>query len=280
MYKVNVGNRHSLVFPVMCNAHLLLDYSRNVPNTLTGSRTDDVTIGIWDIETSFTIETILTPYDCAGNSGASITTSEKTLPYNTNTNSQSRKFLDTANRPTYSMCIFYSDTAQLYLVNTSSTTTKPAEYKLQFVVTADGGSGDATSTLNSPAIIKGVSSYPTNSEALYLITPYHIAASFNAATGSMDIIVNNILVASSVHSSKSSRTLDFKMANTDCYIGSIPPTGTWSNDGEASYRKQFMGELHELCITEGHQTEFAGIHTLVPNYENLKLYLRFEETDL
>ena len=118
MYQVNVGNRHSLVFPVMCNAHLLLDYSRNVPNTLTSSRLDDSTIGIWDIDTSFTIETILTPYDCNGNSSATITTTEKTVPYNTNTSSQSRKFIDTGGRGTYSMCIFYSTNVQLYLVNT------------------------------------------------------------------------------------------------------------------------------------------------------------------
>lgn len=280
MYQVNVGNRHSLVFPVMCNAHLLLDYSRNVANTLTSSRDDDATIGIWDMNTSFTLETILTPYDCNGNSSATITTTEKTMPYNTNTSSQSRKSIDTGSRGTYSMCIFYSDNTQLYLVNTNSTYTKAAEYKLQFVVTADGGSGNVTTTLNSPAIIGGSTSYPTNTEALYLLTPYHIAASFDSATGSMDIIVNNNLVASSVHSAKASKTLNFSMANTDCYIGSIPPTGTWNDDGEASYRKQFMGELHELCITEGHQTVFAGIHTLVPNYENLKLYLRFEEVDL
>ena len=277
MFQVSTGNRNSLVFPVMCNAHVLLDYSKNIPNTLTSATTDDSTIGIWDLNSSFTIETILTPYDCNGNSSASIKTSMKTLPYNTDGNTQSRKFLDVSGRLTYSMCIFYSDNVQLYLVNTASgLANKPAEYKLQFVVTASSG----TTTLNSSAIIKGKSSYPTNSEALYLITPYHIAASFNTATGSMDIIVNNTIVASVVHGSKSTTTMDFSMNNTDCYIGSIVPTGTFSTDGEASNRKQFMGELHELCITEGYQTQFAGIHTLVPNYEDLILYLRFEEIDL
>ena len=107
-----------------------------------------------------------------------------------------------------------------------------------------------------------------------------MAASFNSATGGMDIIVNNVLIATGVHGAKSTKTLNFSMANTDCYIGSIAPTGTFSTDGEAASRKQFMGELHELCITEGHKTGFAGIHTLVPNYEHLKLYLRFEEIDL
>ena len=276
MYQTFIGDRNSLVFPVMCNGHLLLDYSKNTPNAFESARTDDSTYGLWDLDTSFTIETILTPYDCSGNSSSSVTTSSKTLPYAAGTSTQSRRFLDTGNRLTYSMCIFYNTNAQLYLVNTaSSLANKPAEYKLQFVVTTASG----TSTLNSATVIKGVTSYNTNLEALYLITPYHIAASFNVATGSMDIIVNGISIASQVHTSKSTASMDFNIDNTDCYIGSTPPTGTFSTDGEASNRKQFMGELHELCITKGYNTDFSDIHTLIPTYENLLLYLRFEEID-
>jgi len=270
MYQAFLTNRNSLVFPVLCDGHLKIPYRDNIPNTATSSNTDDSTYGLWALNTSFTIEAIVTPYDCMGYSTSSVKTSTKTLPYSTDSGTESHTFLDDYYRGTYSMCIFYSDTAQLYLVNTSSTTTKPAEYKIQFVVTAGGGA----STLNSSAVITGVTGYNTLHEALYLISPYHIAASFNATTGSMDIIVNNVIIASQVHSSKSSTNMSFDMSNTDCYIGTNNDT-----TAIASTRKQFMGELHELCITKGYKDSFSDIHTLVPAYENLLLYLRFEEVD-
>ena len=196
----------------MCNGHLLLDYSKNIPNTGTSSNSDDSTYGLWNLDGSFTIETILTAYDCNGNSSSNIETSYKTLPYNAGANTQSIRFLDLSPRLTYSMCIFYSTNIQLYLENTASgLANKPAEYKIKFVVTTNEG----TSTLYSPAILKGNTSYNTNLNALYLITPYHIAVSFNVATGSMDIIVNGVVIASQRHTSKSSASMTFNMDNTE-----------------------------------------------------------------
>ena len=260
------------MFPVICNGHLLLDYDKNIPDGGTGITSDDATYGIWDLEGSFTLEAIVTAYDCNGNSSSTIKNSTKTLPNQTSANSQSRRFLDIDNRLTHSMCIFYSTNMQLYLVNTASSySNTPAEYKIQFVVTASGG----TSTLNSPAVIKGTTGYNTNPEALYLLTPYHIAVSFSSSTGSMDIIVNGVIIASMLHAGKGVTNMAFSMDNTDCYIGTIN-----SSSGEAATRKQFMGELHELCLTKGYQTDFSDIHTLIPFYETLLLYLRFEEVDI
>jgi len=33
-------------------------------------------------------------------------------------------------------------------------------------------------------------------------------------------------------------------------------------------------------LTKGYQTDFSDIHTLIPFYETLLLYLRFEEVDI
>ena len=51
--------------------------------------------------------------------------------------------------------------------------------------------------------------------------------------------------------------------------------------GDSPWRRatQFMGEFHELCITEGYKDNFASIDTLLPNYRNTLLYFRFEEAN-
>jgi len=61
MYEVLAGKQRSLVFPVMCNAHVKLDYSDNIPYT-----SDEVGYGIWAHSGSFTFESVITPYEING----------------------------------------------------------------------------------------------------------------------------------------------------------------------------------------------------------------------
>ena len=62
MYNIAVGEKRSLVFPVMCNAHVKLPYSGNIPDTDSNSVTsDDIAYGLWAHEGSFTFESIITP---------------------------------------------------------------------------------------------------------------------------------------------------------------------------------------------------------------------------
>ena len=68
--------------------------------------------------------------------------------------------------------------------------------------------------------------------------------------------------------------VDFKFSESNCYLG--------SNGNDTLYTRrpsQFMGEFHELCITEGYKDNFASIDTLLPNYRNTLLYFRFEEAN-
>ena len=58
MYDTLIGKQRGLVFPVMCNGHVRIDYSDNVPSTL-----DNQAYGIFAHTGSFTFEAILTPYD-------------------------------------------------------------------------------------------------------------------------------------------------------------------------------------------------------------------------
>jgi len=275
MYQTYIGERNSLVFPVMCDGHVLIDYDKNIPDIGDdASVTNDNVYGLWGLEGSFTIEAIVTPYDVNGNSSSTIKTSIKTMPNQSSTNSQSEKYLSLADRVGHSMCIFYSENAQLYLVNTVGSgnyANRPAEYKLQFTVTASG----TADTLDSSAVIKGEKSYNTNPEALYLIAPFHIAATFSVSDGVMSLYLNDSLVASDIHSAKSTANTTFSMAKTDCYIGT-----NGSTSGEAVTRKQFMGEIHEFAISLNAKSDFSFTHTLLPNFRNTLLYLRFEEVDL
>ena len=61
MYKILTGKQRGLVFPVMCNGHIKIDYSENVPDS-----TYDLGYGVFSHVGSFTIEAIITPFDING----------------------------------------------------------------------------------------------------------------------------------------------------------------------------------------------------------------------
>ena len=108
-------------------------------------------------------------------------------------------------------------------------------------------------------------------EALYLLSPFHITASYDVVTGNMAIYLNGSLVKSEIHSNSSG---DFHIAAEDTFIGIS------SDSVLARTRKQFMGELHELAFTSGIVETFNTLDTLIPNYRQTLLYYRFEEVDL
>tara|TARA_R110000824_G_scaffold152721_1_gene324024 strand:- start:167 stop:1372 length:1206 start_codon:yes stop_codon:yes gene_type:complete len=114
-------------------------------------------------------------------------------------------------------------------------------------------------------------------EALYLVTPFHIGASFDAKSGKMIVFINNVKIAEQGHSS--TPITDFLFTRDNSYIGA-KITGTLSTDNVATNRKQFMGEIHEFAITDSFTQEFNNTSTLLPTYRNLLLYYRFEEIDL
>jgi hypothetical protein len=64
---------------------------------------------------------------------------------------------------------------------------------------------------------------------------------------------------------------DFEFDATDCYLGS-----NGNEDLGTRRASQFMGEIHELCITKEYKDNFQVLDTLVPNYRNVLLYFRFE----
>ena len=179
MYEVLTGKQRSLVFPIMCNAFVKLDYSDNIPDTNSNSDTsDDVAYGFWGHEGSFSFEAIITPYEINGNSthqthvdhaatalgvGQTRNDSKKIMAgllqetydladsaANDETEMQNEKYLTIANRITHEMMIFNNDNFKVSLVNsTSHTQNNPARYKIKIQLTI----GSTTQTVISDEVI-------------------------------------------------------------------------------------------------------------------------------
>ena len=147
--------------------------------------------------------------------------------------------------------------------------------------------GDATFTVDTghSLVNDDVLYIEAYKEALYLVTPYHIAASYDVISGNMNIYLNGKVIATKKHTNFGE---DFEIAAEDCFIGAdnnaganafSETSGTEAAD-KAEERRQFMGEIHEFAITKGIPDSFMNIDTLIPNYRQTLLYFRFEEVDL
>jgi len=201
-YQTLIGEKQSLVFPVMGYSYLTIDYDREIADTITTA--DDTPYSIFGYTDSFTISTIITPYDVNGykylfrgidnpTGKNGITNSKKTMPHNqfktisyingdggstdtSNAHHQSYSYF-TDNHKTHEMMIFYNTNVQLSLVNdTSIEHNQPAEYKIRFTVVADGVSNSLTSDVlikansksigNSGSINCGISSITSSKSSI------------------------------------------------------------------------------------------------------------------
>jgi hypothetical protein len=160
MYQVLAGKKRSLVFPVMCNGFVKLDYSDNVVDTNSdGDTSNDIAYGIFDHQGSFTFEAIVTPYDINGygrqshnGSIPSFTLSKKIMPSNSHQSTpseyQSELYLPvTGGRLTHEMRIFSNDKFSVSLLNaTSFNENQPAEYKIKVSMNIGGSTQTFTTT--------------------------------------------------------------------------------------------------------------------------------------
>lgn len=145
MYDTLIGKQRGLVFPVMCNGHVRIDYSDNVPST-----SDNQAYGIFSHEGSFTFEAILTPYDINGfgqysaTARPNVTATEKVMPSAifsdaASADPQSNEYMPIANRLVHEMNLFSSTNLTISLVNsTLHNENQPAEYKIKTVIKLGG----------------------------------------------------------------------------------------------------------------------------------------------
>ena len=151
----HVGESRALVFPVMCDGYLQLDYSENSNSNYKHN--------LWGHKNEpFTFEAIVTPYDVNGvghrTSGQGRLDSTKTPPSpnlslddhaDSTSNYQSVAYFGSG-RNTHKMMLFHNPYFQIYLENTTTTNfNQPAEYKLVCKLV----SGTKTHTVESDAVI-------------------------------------------------------------------------------------------------------------------------------
>ena len=156
-YSIFTGKQRSLVFPIMCNGFLTLDYTDNIASIGTA-----IPYGLWDLDDNFTFECVLTPYEINGygtyrtagsitnpsnitkttiGSGDSFNTSSKKImpglsqaifTATEQNNFESELYLPRASRITHEMRIFHSTNFQVSLVNeTLHNENNPARYKIK-----------------------------------------------------------------------------------------------------------------------------------------------------
>lgn len=172
MYNILVGKQRSLVFPVMCNAHVTIPYAENVADTNSNSiRSDDVGYGLWSHEGRFTFEAIVTPYDVNGYGTQSdatkktVANSKKIMPALSKTEYTAQQssdtylsdlYLERDDRIDHEMRIFHSDNFKLSLINdTKHNENEPANYKIKASLTLAGSTENFTSSYAiSPATSK------------------------------------------------------------------------------------------------------------------------------
>ncbi len=148
MYDVLTGKQRALVFPVMCNADVKIDYSDNVPDSA-----DDVGYGIWSHGGDFTFEAIVTPYDINGAAiaslrGRTLSNTKKIMPHAASS-SQSNRYLPIANALTHEMRIFSSTNFYISLKNATTTNAnQPAEYKILVGIKLSSGAVQEFTTDN------------------------------------------------------------------------------------------------------------------------------------
>lgn len=121
---------------------------------------------------------------------------------------------------------------------------------------------------------------PVERDAAYINQQFHVGCVYNSATKAINLFLNGTKltlfnVAGEV-SNVATGTGTFSFGNSDIYIGA---TGDAIGAGSSTTNKQFMGILHELSIVNTPRNNFS-IKSLLPNYEDTLLYLRFEEIDI
>ena len=154
----HVGDTRALIFPVMCDGHLKIEYDDYNTNT---SKDE-----LWDYGGPFSIEAILTPYDVNGvgnrTTGKGRLDSTKTPPSpNLSLDDQTDATSDFesvsyfgAGRSTHKMMIFCNDYLKFYLQNTTSSNfNQPAEYKMVVELTDSIGTPIAHTVASEPVFV-------------------------------------------------------------------------------------------------------------------------------
>jgi hypothetical protein len=108
----------------------------------------------------------------------------------------------------------------------------------------------------------------------YVENSFHIACTYDETAKNLNIYLNGLLVKTGTHAQSGT----FSFEDEDLFIGATGGGATGVDS--AATNKQFMGEMHEMCLTSVIRRRFPSINSLHPNYNDTLFYFRFEEVDL
>tara|TARA_R110000765_G_scaffold29910_1_gene71144 strand:+ start:106 stop:1209 length:1104 start_codon:yes stop_codon:yes gene_type:complete len=232
MYDVLTGKQRALVFPVMCNADVKIDYSDNVPDSA-----DDVGYGIWSHSGDFTFEAIVTPYDINGVALASLrgrteSNTKKIMPHAAS-GSQSNIYLPIADAITHEMRIFSSTNFYISLKNATATNAnQPSEYKILVGIKLSSGAVQEFITDNAVIIPTKDRAWAYSTSSLSGFNQegrieYEIAATLNSAFSSGGSVLNCIAVDANTISDD--EPLFIRSGYDFTAIGTVSTTNTSAN---------------------------------------------------
>jgi len=293
------GDTKALVFPVMCDGYIKLDYSGG--DTSKNEEETELALrgGFWGHQGNFSIEAVITPYDVNGYGTNSvdgvdvgIVASEKTPPSlnadvtttATKNKYQSFKYFgEIYTRRFQKMMIFHNSNFSFYLENnivgSSNSNTfninQPAEYRLVVKVNNTLVMSENVITANDTlygyydefGLYEGTTTSQTLSGGSYVSQPKEALyleglykVGCSYANGAVRLYINGNMVKEQI------TTGTFNFAPSDSFIGQ---NGTNTNT-------QFAGELYEICMykrTDPTETN----NTLTPGYNDILFYYRFGE---
>ena len=114
----------------------------------------------------------------------------------------------------------------------------------------------------------------TYADPTYINNSFHIACTYAENPKELKIYLNGLLVKTATHGQSGT----FSFEDEDLFIGATGGGATGALSTIAN--KQFMGEMHEMCLTSVIRRRFPSITNLLPNYNDTLFYFRFEEVDL
>jgi hypothetical protein len=290
MYRLLTGKQRSLVFPVMCNAFVRIDYSDNIPRGEDGiyENSDDQTYGLWNHKDSFTIETTLTPYDINGPGGIttipSVTASEKMMDGISRTTLNdaterakrpSYKYLKEADKEDYEMRVFHSSKVKLSLVNdTEHTVNNPSKYRVKFELTL----GSTNQTLLSPVVISpifGKSSATDNTVGFDYNGKYKYeeatTASISSYTSVLKLIIFDANIESDFHEGQE---LFVRNGFGVTSVGKVDTVSGTTVELVSSYSGTLDSTTPILIATTKNPIYTQEVHHIAATYNNLSKVMK------
>lgn len=143
---------------------------------------------------------------------------------------------------------------------------------------ASVNSNDLTMSVNLTSTLSALTDLyvETFKEPKYIGNTHHIGVSYLDSAKLVQIFYNGKLAQTSTVSSLPS---PFVFDRSDFLLGRAT-TATTQTQNYAYTAKQFMGEMHEMCIEKTYKSKYVHMHSLLPKFDETLLYLRFEEVDL